>query len=94
MQFYVTQFSVQSIIKMEQDKDVVVKHKEFVDVKYNVDEEPNSQYFKQQELFQQQNENVQVTRVRIILNNHNWTMYKSNMIPYRHATRARLNGLT
>lgn len=48
MQFYVTQFSVQSIIKMEQDEDVVVKHKEFVDVKDNVDEEPNNQYFKQQ----------------------------------------------
>ncbi|BAT95101.1 hypothetical protein VIGAN_08176500 [Vigna angularis var. angularis] len=46
--------------EMEEDGDVVVKHKEFVDVKDNVDEEPNSQYFKQQELIQQQNENVQV----------------------------------
>ncbi|XP_022640466.1 kinesin-like protein KIN-14G [Vigna radiata var. radiata] len=51
--------------EMEQDKDVVVKHKEFVDVKYNVDEEPNSQYFKQQELFQQQNENVQELKMMV-----------------------------
>ncbi|WVY98278.1 hypothetical protein V8G54_030429 [Vigna mungo] len=51
--------------KMEQDEDVVVKHKEFVDVKDNVDEEPNSQYFKQQELFQQQNENVQELKMMV-----------------------------
>jgi len=65
---------------MEEDEDVVVKHKECDDVKYNVNEEPNSQHFKKQELIQQQNENVQVTRARIILNNHNCTMYKSNTI--------------
>ncbi|KAG2402367.1 Kinesin-like protein [Vigna angularis] len=51
--------------EMEEDGDVVVKHKEFVDVKDNVDEEPNSQYFKQQELIQQQNENVQELKMMV-----------------------------
>jgi len=79
---------------MEEDEDVEVKQKECDDAKYNVDEEPNSQNFKQLELFQHQNENVQVTRARIISNSHTYTVYKSNTIPYKHATRARLNGLT
>ncbi|KAL9318684.1 hypothetical protein ACSQ67_015201 [Phaseolus vulgaris] len=59
------EFSVQSIIKMEEDEDVEVKQKECDDAKYNVDEEPNSQNFKQLELFQHQNENVQELKMMV-----------------------------
>ncbi|QCE07290.1 kinesin family member C2/C3 [Vigna unguiculata] len=51
--------------EMEEDEDVVVKHKECDDVKYNVNEEPNSQHFKKQELIQQQNENVQELKMMV-----------------------------
>jgi len=55
---------------MEEDEDVEVKQKECDDAKYNANEEPNSQHFKHQELFQKQNVNVQVTCAKIMLNNH------------------------
>lgn len=62
-------------------------------MKHNGDEESIDQPLKQQKLFQQQNENVQVTWACIKLNNPNCTMYESNTILYKHATKARLNSL-